>query len=308
LIDGASALGPSNPTLDFQVNERTVTLTFGRRSTTPRRESEATPQATKTIILAERWRHYTQTRDRKARDQLIVAYAPLVKYVAGRLASRMPAHVEIADLVSYGLGGLIDAVERFDPARGIKFESYADQRIRGAIFDEMRSQDWVPRAVRTEARAIETATAVLSTRLQRMPSDVELGAELSMTAAQLDASLQRVADARIVALDQPGRSVTTDEIQPTVLATLPDPNAVDPAASANQRDLRERIGQAILQLPERERIVVGLRYYQDLRFSEIGDVLGVSESRANQLHAKAVFQMKSLLPDERSFARVAEDG
>ncbi|HMJ04310.1 MAG TPA: FliA/WhiG family RNA polymerase sigma factor [Conexibacter sp.] len=269
-------------------------------TTTASREREATPQVTKTIILAERWRHYGQTGDRKARDQLIVAYSPKVKYVAGRIASRMPAHVDVADLVSYGLGGLINAVERFEPARGIKFESYADKRIRGAIFDELRTLDWVPRAVRTEARAIETATTELSTRLQRMPSDAELGAELSMDPAQLSASLQRVADARLVALDQPWRSPTNDEIEPTVLATLPDPTAVDPAASADERDRRERIGQAIGQLPERERVVVGLRYYQDLRFSEIGDVLGVSESRANQLHAKAVIQMRTLLPDEGS--------
>jgi RNA polymerase sigma factor for flagellar operon FliA len=230
-----------------------------------------------------------------------VAYSPIVKYVAGRLVSRMPAHVELADLVSYGLGGLIEAVERFEPARGIKFESYADQRIRGAIFDEMRSLDWVPRAVRAEARAIEGATAELSTRLQRMPSDAELGAELSMDSAQLDASLQRVADTQLVALDQSWGSVTTDDdTRSTLLAALPDPDAVDPAESADAEERRHRIMQAITQLPERERVVVGLRYFQDLRFSEIGDVLGVSESRAHQLHAKAMLQMQALLPDETS--------
>lgn len=228
-----------------------------------------------------------------------MAYSPIVKYVAGRLVSRMPAHVDVADLVSYGLGGLIDAVERFEPARGVKFESYADKRIRGAIFDELRSLDWVPRKVRAEARAIEHATLELSTRLQRIPNDAELGAELAMDPAQLDASLQRVADARVVALDQPWSSDASDEIQPTVLATLPDPDAVDPAASANEDDLRERIARAVMQLPERQRVIVGLRYYQDLRFAEIGEVLGVSESRAHQLHTKAVLQMKTLLPEER---------
>ncbi len=233
-----------------------------------------------------------------------MAYSPIVKYVAGRLASRMPAHVDVADLVSYGLGGLIDAVERFEPARGVKFESYADRRIRGAIFDEMRSLDWVPRSVRAEARAIERATADLSTRLQRMPSDVELGAELSMDSVQLDASLQRVADAHIVALDQPWSSVTADndDAQQTLLATLPDPAAVDPEASADAEGLRERIAQAITQLPERERVVVGLRYHQDLLFAEIGDVLGVTESRAHQLHTKAVLHMRALLPDDRPLA------
>lgn len=232
-----------------------------------------------------------------------MAYSPIVKYVAGRMVARMPAHVDVGDLVSYGLGGLIDAVERFEPARGVKFESYADKRIRGAIFDEMRSLDWVPRKVRAEARAIEHATVALSTRLQRMPSDAELGAELSLDPAQLDASLQRVADARVVALDQPWSSDASDE-QPSVLATLPDPDAVDPAASAGADDLRERVAQAVMQLPERERVIVGLRYYQDLRFSEIGEVLGVSESRAHQLHTKAVLQMKTLLPEERPPAAI----
>ena len=230
-----------------------------------------------------------------------MAYSPIVKYVAGRLASRMPAHVEVADLVSYGLGGLIDAVERFEPARGIKFESYADRRIRGAIFDELRSLDWVPRAVRAEARAIERATADLSTRLQRVPSDAELSAELSMDSAQLDASLQRVADAHVVALYQPWGSSTTDndDTQRTLLTTLPDPAAVDPAESASVEERRERISRAIAQLPEQERVVVGLRYYQDLLFAEIGDVLGVTESRAHQLHTKALLQLRTLLPGDR---------
>jgi RNA polymerase sigma factor for flagellar operon FliA len=232
---------------------------------------------------------------------LIVAYSPIVKYIAGRLAARMPSHVELADLVSYGLGGLIDAVERFEPERGIKFESYADRRIRGAIFDEMRSLDWVPRTVRAEARAIERATAALSTRLQRMPSDYELAAELSMDSAQLDVSLLRVAEARVVALEQPWSSATSesDETQGTLLATLPDLDAVDPAERASVEETRERVVQAITQLPERERVVVGLRYYQDLLFSEIGDVLGVTESRAHQLHTKAVLQMRGLLAEDR---------
>jgi RNA polymerase sigma factor for flagellar operon FliA len=212
----------------------------------------------------------------------------------------MPSHVELADLVSYGLGGLIDAVERFEPERDVKFESYADRRIRGAIFDEMRSLDWVPRTVRAEARAIERATAALSTRLQRMPSDGELAADLSMSSAQLDVSLQRVANAHVGALEQPWSTASEGgETQGTLLATLPDPDAVDPAESASAEEARERVVQAITKLPERERVVVGLRYYQDLLFSEIGDVLGVTESRAHQLHTKAVLQMKGLLGEDR---------
>lgn len=257
-----------------------------------------TVERRKRIVLTETWRRYTKTGDREARNQLVLAYSPIVKFAAGRMASRMPAHVELADLVSYGLGGLIEAVERFDPARGVKFESYAGTRIRGAIFDELRSLDWVPRAVRREAKEIQEGTVQLSARLHRMPSDAELAAELSMDPAELDASLQRVADARMVALDQPWDSKGAEGSETTLLQTLHDPNAVDPAASADATDLRARISAAIARLPERERVVLGLRYHQDLRLAEIGEILGVTESRISQLHAKAVLQIRALLPDE----------
>jgi RNA polymerase sigma factor FliA len=256
------------------------------------------PERSHSIGLAETWRRYKRTDDQSARNKLILAYSPLVKYVAGRTASRMPAHVELADLISYGMGGLIQAVERFEPERGIKFESYAAARIRGAIFDELRSLDWVPRSVRVEAREIEKATVELSTRLHRIPTDAELAAEMLIEPAELDASLQRVGDARMVALDQPWDVRGSDGVDTTLLQTLPDPDAVDPAASADASDLRERIADAVLHLPERERAVLGLRYHQDMRFAEIGEILGVTESRISQIHAKAVLQVRALLPDE----------
>jgi RNA polymerase sigma factor FliA len=252
----------------------------------------------RSIILTETWRRYRRTGDLGARNQLILAYSPMVKYLAGRLVARMPAHVEVADLVSYGLGGLIEAVERFDPARGVKFEAYASKRIRGAIIDELRSLDWVPRTIRGEARRIEEATAELSGSLHRMPTDAELAAQMSMDPEELDASLQRVADARMVALDQPWDIGGGDSGDTTLLQTLPDPDAADPAASVDRADLRRRITDAILNLPERERLVLGLRYHQELRLSEIADILGVTESRVSQLHAKAVLQVRAFLPDE----------
>jgi RNA polymerase sigma factor for flagellar operon FliA len=222
----------------------------------------------------------------------------MVKYLSGRIASRMPAHIEIADLVSYGLGGLIQAVERFEPERGIRFESYASTRIRGAIFDELRSLDWVPRAVRREARRIEETTAELSSRLHRIPTDAELAEEMSIMPEELDASLQRVADARVVALDQPWDNRGAEGLDTTLLQTLPDPSSTDPAAHADRADLRRRITDAILHLPEREQLVLGLRYHQEMRLAEIGEILGVTESRVSQLHAKAVLQVRALLPDE----------
>jgi len=255
------------------------------------------PERSQSIALADTWRRYKRTGDHSARNKLILAYAPIVKYVAGQMASRMPAHVELPDLISYGMSGLIQAVERFDPERGIKFESYAGTRIRGSIFDGLRSLDWVPRSVRGEAREIEKATVELSTRLHRIPTDAELAAKMSMEPEELDASLQRVGDARMVALDQPWDVNESDGFETTLLETIPDRDAADPAVSAAAAELRERIADAILHLPERERAVLGLRYHQDLRFAEIGEIMGVTESRISQLHAKAVLQIRALLPD-----------
>ena len=250
-------------------------------------------RATKPIVLAELWRRYTQTPDREIRDQLILAYSPIVKYTAGRIAARMPAHIDIADLVSYGLGGLISAVERFEPARGVKFESYAALRIRGAIFDELRSLDWVPRAVRAEARELDQATQELSTLLQRTPTDAELAEKLSLEPAELDALLQRVADTQMIALDEPWGQAAG--IQSTRLEMLPDTDACDPAVTALATERGEHIAEAVEQLPDRERVILALRYQQELTFPEIGEILGVSESRICQLHTKAVISMRALL-------------
>lgn len=246
------------------------------------------------IILAESWRRYRTTGDREARNELILAYSPVVKHAAGRIAARMPAHVSVDELVSYGLDGLIDAVAGFDPARGIKFESYAGMRIRGAIFDKLRSLDWVPRSVRAEARQIENATADLSARLHRLPTDTELATKLSMAPSQLDASLQRVAGARMVALDEPWAFGETDEGS-TRMEMLPDPDAVDPAGSADATDVRERIVDAIKHLPEREQLILGLRYHQGMRNSEIGEILGISAARVSELHTKAVIHARALI-------------
>jgi RNA polymerase sigma factor FliA len=254
------------------------------------------PQPAKTIVLTEQWRRFTRTRDREVRDQLILAYSPIVKYVAGRIAGRMPAHVELADLVSYGLGGLIGAVERFDPARGVKFETYSAQRIRGAIFDELRSLDWVPRAVREEARDIDEATAALSARLRRTPTDGELAVEMGLDPTELQASLQRVADSHLLALDESWGE--EGDLGSTRLERLADPTTPDPAGTVDGDDLRERIAEAIATLPERERVILALRYDQGMKNGEIGEVLGVSESRVCQLHARAVRHMRGLLSSE----------
>src|SRR5690349_23897075 len=156
----------------------------------------------KAIELRDLWKRYKGDDDQQARERLVVAYSPLVKYVAGRMASGLPSHVDEADLISYGLVGLINAIERFEPAREIKFETYAITRIRGAIIDELRTLDWVPRSVRARAREIERANQKLEARFQRAPSDEEMASELKVSVEDFQEALLQISNSTIVALDE----------------------------------------------------------------------------------------------------------
>ncbi|MDQ3850282.1 MAG: RNA polymerase sigma factor WhiG [Actinomycetota bacterium] len=252
----------------------------------------------KAIELRELWRRYKRDGDERARERLVVAYSPLVKYVSGRMASGLPAHVEEADLISYGLGGLISAIERFEPEREIKFETYAITRIKGAIIDELRSLDWVPRSVRARARAIERANAKLEHRLQRVPTDDEVALELQMTVADFQDALLQISNSTIAALDELWTVSDSSGDQVSLLDTLQDPDAPDPAAVMDMTDLKDRIADAIARLPEREKLVVALYYYENLTLREIGEVLGVTESRVSQLHTKAVLRLRGRMTDD----------
>jgi RNA polymerase sigma factor for flagellar operon FliA len=223
----------------------------------------------------------------------VVAYSPLVKYVAGRMASGLPAHVEEADLISYGLVGLINAIERFEPEREIKFETYAVTRVKGAIIDELRSMDWVPRSVRARARDIERANAKLEHQLQRAPTDEEMAAELDVTPEEFQASLLEISNSTIVALDEPWSVSDASGDEVSLLDTIQDPSAPDPTAAVDASELKDRIADAIVRLPEREKLVIALYYYENLTLREIGEVLGVTESRVSQLHTKAVLRLRS---------------
>jgi RNA polymerase sigma factor FliA len=228
----------------------------------------------------------------------VVAYSPLVKYVAGRMSSGLPAHVEEADLISYGLGGLISAIERFDLAREIKFETYAITRIRGAIIDELRTLDWVPRSVRARAREIERVNIKLESRLQRAPTDDEMATELTITVEDFHEALLQISNSTIVALDELWNVSDSSGDQVSLLDTLADRGAPDPQVLVDQSELRDRIADAIAALPEREKLVVALYYYENLTLREIGEVLGVTESRVSQLHTKAVLRLRSKLAGE----------
>jgi RNA polymerase sigma factor for flagellar operon FliA len=214
------------------------------------------------------------------------------------MGSGLPAHVEEADLISYGLGGLISAIERFDLAREIKFETYAITRIRGAIIDELRTLDWVPRSVRARAREFERVNMKLEARLQRAPTDDEMARELGLTSEELQDALLQISNSTIVALDELWHVSDSSGDQVSLLDTLPDRAARDPQVLVDESELRDRIADAIAALPEREKLVVALYYYENLTLREIGEVLGVTESRVSQLHTKAVLRLRSKLGGE----------
>jgi RNA polymerase sigma factor for flagellar operon FliA len=245
--------------------------------------------------VADLWARYVVERDSGLRDRLILHYAPLVKYVAGRVGSGLPAHVEQADLVSYGTFGLIDAITRFEPSREIKFESYAMARIRGAIIDELRSTDWIPRSVRMKARQFERTVAALEAKLQRSPSEEEVADEMDMDVEDVRKFLGQLSLVNVIALDE--LLVDDDGSAPRLVDTLQDSSALDPQAMAEHGEARQLLARAVEQLPDREKVVVSLYYFEGLTLSEIGRVLGVTESRICQLHTKAVLHLRTKLAD-----------
>jgi RNA polymerase sigma factor FliA len=241
------------------------------------------------------WQEFRRTNDKGVRDRLILTYAPLVKYVAGRLGSGLPAHVDEGDLVSYGLLGLIGAIERFDPDRDIKFETYAISRIKGSIIDELRSLDWVPRSVRSRAREIERAIGELEARLGRAPTDEEIAGKVGITENELQDSLSDISRSSIAALDELWTITGDTGDQVSLLDTIEDTEGPEPQTALARTEMREALGEAIARLPEREKLVVTLYYYEELTLREIGEVLGVTESRVSQLHTKAILRLKARL-------------
>ena len=254
----------------------------------------------KAVELRDLWRRYKTSNDQKARDRLVVAYSPLVKYVAGRMGAGLPAHVEEADLISYGLGGLIAAIERFDLSREIRFETYAITRIKGAILDELRALDWVPRSVRARARQIERANVKLEAKLQRVPTEEELAVELEMSVEEFRAALMQIANSSIRALDELWSPSDSSGDSMSLLDTLSDFNPPNPERIIEQNELRDRIAEALENLPEREKLVIALYYYENLEWSEIAEVLRVPEPRVSKLHTNAVLRVRAHLAEATS--------
>src|SRR5438270_1439002 len=249
--------------------------------------------------IAVLWRDYKSSKDEKLRERLILHYSPLVKYVAGRVGVGLPPNIEQADLVSYGIFGLIDAIEKFDLERAIKFETYAISRIKGAIIDELRAIDWIPRSVRYKAREVEKAYAALEGKLHRTPSESEVAGELGIGLDELHAIFSQVSFVNVIALDELLNVGGERGDKLSLVDTLEDTKAEDPVQAFETEETKYLLARAINTLPEREKIVVTLYYYEGLTLAEIGQVLGVTESRICQMHTKAVLQMRSKLSDSR---------
>lgn len=248
----------------------------------------------KAVDADELWRRFKEDGDERAREQLVVVYSPLVKYLAGRVGAKLPSHVESADLISYGLVGLIQAIERFDLSRGLKFRTFAASRIRGAIIDELRNLDWVPRSVRTKARELERVHATLEVELQRVPTEEEVAVRLGISLKTLHARLTDLANSSILALDDRWSISDSAAGASTLLDSVADPDQDDPLLEIEVDERADRLASAIAELPARERLVVGLYYYENLTLREVGEVLDLTESRASQIHAKALMGMRSL--------------
>lgn len=245
---------------------------------------------------AELWRRYRAGLDPESWEALIREHLPLVKYLAGRLVIHLPPQVELDDLISYGIFGLIEAIQRYDPSRGVKFETYAYTRIRGAMLDGLRAMDWVPQALRRRAREVEACYRRLEDRLGRPAEDEEVAAELGMTPEEFSQLLQDLARTTVVSLDDllPGES---EEPIP-IIERLADPGAPDPLSVATLADLKARLARVVAELPERERLIIALYYYEGLTVKEIASVLGVSPSRVSQLHTRAILRLRARLRGE----------
>ncbi|MFQ5554548.1 MAG: FliA/WhiG family RNA polymerase sigma factor [Acidimicrobiia bacterium] len=243
--------------------------------------------------LQELWEGFKSTADGAARDGLILHYSALVKFVAGRLRAGLPRSVDPQDLISYGTFGLIDAIDKFDPERGYKFETYAVNRIKGAILDELRALDWVPRSVRARAREIQRSLAELEHGLQRSPTDEELAEHMNVRLSTLQAHLSEISTLGFVALDELLNPAERDS--GAVRDMLADPKALDPSGSFEREETRYMLADSINRLADRERLVVTLYYYEGLTLAEIGKVLSVTESRVCQIHTKAVMSLRNRL-------------
>jgi RNA polymerase sigma factor for flagellar operon FliA len=245
--------------------------------------------------IIELWREYKKTKSPELRDRLILHYSPLVKYVAGRIYVKVPSSVDQGDLVSCGIFGLMDAIEKFDLSKNIKFETYAIARIKGAIIDELRNMDWIPRSVRYKAKELERAYTELERKLKRSPTDEEVCKKLDIDKEKLHETINLIGNTAVVALDDTFTVGKDMDGRVGLIDIIEDEKSVEPSATFEMAEMKDLLAQAIDRLPEREKTVITLYYYEGLTLKEIGEVLSVTESRVSQMHTKAILQLKAKL-------------
>ena len=246
----------------------------------------------------ELWQRYRKTKDPSIREIFIKQYAPLVKYVAGKVAMGMPHNVEFDDLVGYGVFGLMDAIDKYDPEKNVKFKTYAVTRIRGAIFDELRQIDWVPRSVRQKTREIEAVISSLEAQLGRTASDHEVAGALGMDEAEYLKTIQKISGTSILSLNDVWFSGDEND-KISIGDSIESPSSLNPDVMVEKDEIRRVIIEAINDLPDKEKKILVLYYYEDLTLKDIGRVLEVTESRVSQLHTKAILHLRSKLTNIR---------
>jgi RNA polymerase sigma factor for flagellar operon FliA len=242
----------------------------------------------------ELWKSYRKTHDASIRNRLIKQYLPLVKYVAGKLAVGMPQNVEFDDLVSYGVIGLFDAIEKFDPGKHVKFKTYAVTRVRGAIFDQLRQLDWVPRSIRQKTRELEDAVRRLEAQLGRAATDQEIAKELGVNEKEFERIILKISGTTVLSLNDVWYAGEEND-RMSIGDSIESPQSRNPDSIVEKQEVKRVIIEAINELPDKEKKVLVLYYYEDLTLKEIGAVLGVTESRISQLHTKAIMRLRGRL-------------
>lgn len=227
------------------------------------------------------------------KDALIMEYAPLIKFIAQKIAVRLPAHIELDDLISSGVIGLMDAIEKYDPKRDNKFKTYAEFRVRGAILDELRAQDWVPRSVRDKAKMLDKTIIELESALGRSVTDEEVAEKLSISMEEFYELVNQVRPVSVLSIDESNTFSNVDKM--SIFNLLESCKLNNPFNQLKVKAIKSIVTQAITDLPERQRLVLSLYYYEDMNLKEIGKILRVTESRVSQLHAQAISRLRAKL-------------
>ena len=230
----------------------------------------------------------------KARDALIAEYAPLVKYIAERLAARLPSSIEVEDLINTGVLGLIDAIDKFVPDRGVKFKTYAEFRVRGAMLDYLRRQDWAPRSMRRKEKELSQVFRQLEQKLKRPATHEEAAEEMGLSMGEFTDLLFKARGLSLLSLNRPKSDEGEEEVK-ELGDSIPDEPENNPYELLKRQEVRDVLAEQIDNLPEKERMVLSLYYYNELTMKEVGKLLGVTESRVSQLHSSAILRMKGFL-------------